>query len=118
MLKLEINPFRVWTQPTVEPDDGFAFYKISFQWYSVIGTIMFWIPAVIISHLTGGQDLNKFNIKLLSPFIQRMLPLKYRHTELGTIEKRISNLEREANGNALRQELTDLIRKNNTKLTT
>lgn len=66
-------------------DDGFAFYKISFQWYSTIGLIMTWIPAVIISHLTGGQDLSKFNIQLLSPFVQNMLPIKYRHIELKTV---------------------------------
>lgn len=79
---------------------------------------MFWIPAVIVSHLTGGQDLSKFNIKLLSPFIQRMLPMKYHHTELKTIEKKkISDLNREANEEALKQELTELITQNNKKLT-
>lgn len=78
---------------------------------------MFWIPAVIVSHLTGGQDLSKFNINLLSPFIQRMLPAKYRHTELKPIGKKISNLGKEVNGGALKQELTELITKNNNQVT-
>lgn len=68
-----------------ELNDGFAFYKIAFQWYSTIGVVMTWIPGIIISHLTGGLDLNKFNIKLLSPFVQKMLPSKYRHIELKTM---------------------------------
>ena len=78
---------------------------------------MFWIPAVIVSHLTGGQDMSKFNIKLLSPFVQRMLPMKYRHTELKPIAKKIPNLGREVNGEVLRQEMTELITQNNKKLT-
>lgn len=97
------------TLSNIKPDDEFAFYKISFQWYPLIGTILFWIPAVIVSHLTGGQDMSKFNIKLLSPFVQRMLPIKYRPTELTLIEKNITK-DREANGQATKQELTELIR--------
>lgn len=49
-----------------------------------------WIPAIIVSHLTGGQDLNKFNIRLLSPCIQKLLPMRYRCVELVTTEKKIS----------------------------
>lgn len=78
---------------------------------------MFWIPAVIVSHLTGGQDLSKFNIKLLSPFIQKMLPMKYHHTELITIEKKITDLNRKSNEEGLNQEFTELITQNNKKLT-
>lgn len=40
------------------------------------------IPAIIISHLTGGQDLTKLNIQLLSPCAQKFMPKKYRHIKL------------------------------------
>lgn len=36
------------------------------------------VPAIIISHLTGGQDLTKLNIQLLSPCAQKFVPKKYR----------------------------------------
>lgn len=76
---------------------------------------MFWIPAVIISHLTGGQDMSSFNIQLLAPFIQKMLPMKYRHTELRPIEKKISNLNEEGDASALKQEISELLTKNKGK---
>lgn len=106
--------FRAWDVPEIEADDGFAFYKISFQWYSTIGAIMFWIPAIIVSHATGGQDLSKFNMKLLSPFIRRMLPRKYHHTELKPLDKKMSN-DKETNETIFRHELTELITQNNKK---
>lgn len=107
--------FRAWDPPKLEPDDGFAFYKISFQWYCVIGAIMFWIPAVIISHLTGGQDLSKFNIKLLSPFIQQLMSKKYRHTELSQIENKQA-LPKKSDETAFRHELTELITQTNRRV--
>lgn len=64
------------------PEDGFALYKIAFQWYPLIGVISMWIPSIIISYLTGGQDFTNFNIQLLSPCVQKLVPKKYRHTEL------------------------------------
>lgn len=66
-------------------DNGFALYKIAFQWYSTIGVIAMWIPAIIVSHLTGGTDFKTFNFKLLSPCIEALMPRKYRHTEMKLI---------------------------------
>lgn len=63
-------------------EKGFAFYKIAFQWYPFLGVIFMWIPAAIVSYLTGGQDFTNFNIKLLAPCIQHLMPKKYRHTEM------------------------------------
>lgn len=87
--------FRAWTEIDTEFETGdeFAFHKISFQWYSTIGVFLTWIPAVIVSHLTGGQDLNKFNIRLLSPCIQKLLPVKYRHIKIMTTDTKISILK-------------------------
>lgn len=76
------------TLPKKIIDEDFAFYKISFQWYPVIGVFAMYIPAIIISHLTGGQDFTKFNIKLLSPPIRKFVPKKYHHTELNTMENK------------------------------
>lgn len=71
---------------TESQNDSFAFYKISFLWYSVIGVITTWIPAIIISHLTGGQNFNGFNVQLLSPIVRHLVPIKYRHIELKTVK--------------------------------
>lgn len=74
------------TTPAPLPiNDEFAFYKISFQWYAVIGVITMWIPSIIISHLTGGQDFDGFNVRLLSPLVRHLVPKKYRHTEMRNI---------------------------------
>lgn len=67
-------------------DDGFAFYKISFQWYPLLGVISMWIPSIIISYLTGGQDFTNFNVQLLSPCVRNWIPIKYRHSELKLIK--------------------------------
>lgn len=105
-------------------DDGFAFYKISFQWYQKCNQI--WKIIVLISHSfylsqvlcdwfasflgnCGGQKLDP---KLLSPFVQKMLPKKYHHAELKPIEKKISLIEKEDKELALKQELTELISQN------
>lgn len=98
-----------------EIDDGFAFYKISFQWYPAIGAFMTWISAIIVSYFTGGPDMSKFNIKLFSPFVQKMLPAKYHLIELKDVNKKICvdgvNTEMGA-----KHELTGLIEQNNEKL--
>lgn len=75
---------------------------------------MFWIPAIIISHATGGQDLNKFNMKLLSPFILKWLPRKYRIIELKTMDTKMPT-DMEINGTEFKQELAGLITQNNKK---
>lgn len=67
-------------------ENDFAFYKIAFQWYALLGVIAMWLPAILISFLTGGQDFTNFNVQLLSPCVQKLLPKKYRHTELKVIQ--------------------------------
>lgn len=99
---------------TNELNDGFALHTISFQWYPVIGAFMTWIPAIIASYLTGGQDMSKFNIQLLSPIVQRMLPKRYQHTELESASK-MSCRKRAANECVEARELTELIQSNDEK---
>lgn len=106
-------PFSNATEVLNEPDDdGFAFYKISFQWYSTIGAIMTWIPAIIVSHLTGGRDMNKYNINLISPVIRSWLPESYQHAEL----KPMNNIKCSAkicSETGTQQEVTELITNDN-----
>lgn len=45
------------------------------------------IPSIIFSHLTGGQDFANFDAQLLSPCIRKLVPKKYQHTELKTLQK-------------------------------
>lgn len=65
-----------------DTDEGFSVYKISFIWYSFVGSVIFWAVAVPVSHLTGAQELDKLDINLLSPVIKCFIPKRYRHTEL------------------------------------
>lgn len=62
--------------------EEFAFYKISFMWYGPIGLVLTWTIGIVTSVLTGGNDLNQFNMNLLSPYVKRLLPKKYRHIQL------------------------------------
>lgn len=95
-----------------ELDEGFAFHKISFQWYPAIGAVMTWITAIFVSYLTGGPDMSKFDIKLFSPFIQKMLPNKYHLTELKIMDQKISTDKANTEIGA-KHELTGLIATNN-----
>ncbi|XP_055303103.1 sodium-coupled monocarboxylate transporter 2-like isoform X2 [Sitodiplosis mosellana] len=72
--------------PIQKPSDGFALYKIAFQWYPVIGVLITWISAILISHLTGGQDLTNLNTQLLSPCIRKLIPKKYRDDQSNSME--------------------------------
>lgn len=82
------------SMPTVaKMTDDFAFYKISFQWYSTIGVLTMWIPAIIISHLTGGQNFENFNTTLLSPIVRRFVPRKYQLTELRRAANKLNKYE-------------------------
>lgn len=99
--------FRALIPNKNEGDDGFAFYKISFQWYSTIGVATTWIASVILSHLTGGQELSNFNMQLLSPFVQKWLSPKHHQTELRQVEKR-KHLNKQNDINT-KSELSELI---------
>lgn len=46
-----------------------------------------YIPTILISYFTGGQDFNNFNIQLLAPPIQKLVPRKYRHVELKPVHR-------------------------------
>lgn len=100
---------------TAPEKEGFAFYKIAFQWYPLIGVISMWIPTIIISFLTGGQDFTNFNIQLLSPCVQMLLPKKYHHTELKLIRPRHKSAEHESEDAKFMSEMTEWISKKEEK---
>lgn len=81
-------------------DGDFAFYKIAFQWYTTFGVLSMWIPAIIISHLTGGTDFRTFNFKLLSPCIEALMPKKYRHIEMKIISNAVQSQNKSDDPNA------------------
>ncbi|XP_055542485.1 sodium-coupled monocarboxylate transporter 2-like [Wyeomyia smithii] len=65
-----------------EPNPEFSIYKISFVWYSTIGTLLVFLVGIPISYLTGSQDLRQMNVKLLAPIAQRLLPRRKSTEEL------------------------------------
>ena len=54
-------------------DESFSVFKIAFLWYTVIGTVLFWIVAIPVSHLTGAQDLEKLDLTLLTPVVKYLV---------------------------------------------
>lgn len=54
-------------------DEGFSLFKMSFLWYGVFGTLLFWAVAIPVSHLTGAQDLDKLNLQLLTPAVKHLV---------------------------------------------
>ena len=58
------------------------FYGISYLWYSVCGTIVFLVVALIVSFLTGPTNPKNVDSKLMAPLFYNccpFLPEKYRH---------------------------------------
>lgn len=69
---------------------------VSDDWFFLV-----WIPAIVISYVTGGQDLAKLNIDLLSPCAQNFMPVKYRHIQLEQ-ENHLENKSEEENKSSFR----------------
>ncbi|XP_055635012.1 sodium-coupled monocarboxylate transporter 2-like [Toxorhynchites rutilus septentrionalis] len=52
----------------------FSIFNISFVWYSTVGTFLVFLIGIPVSYLTGSQDLEKMQSKLISPVVHWMLP--------------------------------------------
>lgn len=63
-------------------DNGFSIYKMSFVWYSTVGTFLVFLVGIPVSYLTGSQDLSKMHAKLISPVVHRWLPKEVTKSEL------------------------------------
>lgn len=78
----------------------------------MIGALLTWIPAIIVSYFTGGPDMTKFNIKLFAPFVQKMLLAKHRLNEVKTADE-IIYPEKLMDEKASEQERAVLVAENN-----
>lgn len=56
--------------------------------YGPLGAVVTWIIAIIVSYLTGGEDIKKLNLNLLAPCIQNLLSQKYHQAELRVITEK------------------------------
>ncbi|XP_055905825.1 sodium-coupled monocarboxylate transporter 1-like [Eupeodes corollae] len=56
---------------TVEHDEGFSIFEISFQWYTILGIFVVWIVAIPLSYVI--PDDKKLDHNLLSPIIQKFV---------------------------------------------
>nr|CAD7449788.1 unnamed protein product [Timema bartmani] len=55
-------------------EDVFFLYRMSYLWYSIIGTLTAIIVGLIVSFMTGPRDPRSIDPDLLSPVIHRFLP--------------------------------------------
>nr|CAD7595853.1 unnamed protein product [Timema genevievae] len=55
-------------------EDVFFLYRMSYLWYSIIGTLTAIIVGLIVSFMTGPRDPKSIDPDLLSPVIHRFLP--------------------------------------------
>lgn len=55
---------------------------MSFLWYPFAGAFICISIGIIVSHLTGSQNLEKLDINLISPVAQFLIPRRLRHTEM------------------------------------
>ncbi|XP_062554542.1 sodium-coupled monocarboxylate transporter 2-like [Armigeres subalbatus] len=72
----------VQTSSTMTSDSGFSIYKMSFVWYSTVGTFLVFLIGIPVSYFTGSQDLSRMHAKLISPLVHRWLPNEITKNEL------------------------------------
>lgn len=70
------------TAVTDNSSGGFSIYKMSFVWYSTVGTFLVFLVGIPVSYLTGSQDLSKMHAKLISPVVHRWLPKEITKSDL------------------------------------
>lgn len=75
----------------------------------MIGSIVFWLIATVLSRVVGPQDVDtKVEPRLISPLAQFMLPKTNRHIEMQVLDKNIDRLQ--ANIKKTEEETTYVIR--------
>lgn len=69
---------------TVIADDviqySFSIYRISFVWYSLMGSSIVFFIGIIVSWLTGHQEIKNLDPNLLSPVVQFLIPKTKAHS--------------------------------------
>ncbi|XP_055686683.1 sodium-coupled monocarboxylate transporter 2 isoform X1 [Lutzomyia longipalpis] len=57
-----------------EEDDSFALHKIAFAWFSIFGFVITVSVGILVSFLTGPNDVHKTERRLISPVAHWLLP--------------------------------------------
>lgn len=69
--------FVKWNTTTDADDDVFPLFKVSFHFYTVVGTLVVIVVGLVASFLTGAQDPASIDPDLISPTLHRwVLPPK------------------------------------------
>ncbi|PNF28804.1 Sodium-coupled monocarboxylate transporter 1 [Cryptotermes secundus] len=73
-----VTPAPAVINSTMEPhkDEVFALYRMSYLWYTLLGTMVSMSVALIASVFTNPTDPASLDPRLLSPVIRRFLPKK------------------------------------------
>uniref|UniRef100_A0A1B6DCF3 Sodium-coupled monocarboxylate transporter 1 n=1 Tax=Clastoptera arizonana TaxID=38151 RepID=A0A1B6DCF3_9HEMI len=76
--------FNVTVEPQnlVNPDEVFPLFRLSFFYYVLLGWAVTVVIGLIVSFLTGPQDLKHLNHDLISPVMHRFLPRRLSESEL------------------------------------
>lgn len=53
--------------------DEFAIHEISYLWYTLVGTTITIVVAVIVSFIIGPNKPHELDPNLLAPFVRRMI---------------------------------------------
>ncbi|KAJ8982518.1 hypothetical protein NQ317_018559 [Molorchus minor] len=77
-LSLTLSPES--TPKPVEPP--FALYRMSYMYYTALGTVTAIVAGLIVSYLTGANKGKKINTDLLSPVIHRFLDRKMKEINM------------------------------------
>lgn len=65
-------------------------YSMSFEWYTLLGTLIVWVTAVVLSH-TVARIEQPVDVALLSPLVRWMVPkatLEAKHIEMRPVSSR------------------------------
>lgn len=65
-----------------EPEKPFSIYRISFAWYGMLGACITFFVGVLVSWLTGGEDIKRVGSRLISPVVHFLLPPEAFQTEV------------------------------------
>ena len=68
--------------PVVADESVPLIYQVSYMYYCAVGTVIGLSVGIVVSLLTGSQDLTKLNPDLLVPQMRRFLPKKQQITPL------------------------------------
>ncbi|XP_067005476.2 sodium-coupled monocarboxylate transporter 1 [Anabrus simplex] len=60
--------------------DVFVLFRLSYLWYACLGCSVTLVVALVVSFITGANDISTMDYRLLSPVIRRFLPEQKQQT--------------------------------------